>query len=72
MHRLTHLQETPVTPKQSLSASDLRFLRSVCALMAERVSPEAMGKVRVRDVLARQELAALRAASMTFKPSTPR
>lgn len=50
--------------KLSLSASDLRFLRSVYALMAERVAPEAMAKARVRDVLTQRELLDLRAAAM--------
>jgi hypothetical protein len=51
--------------RPALSATDLRFLRSVCTLMAERVAPEAMDKVRVGDVLRRRELQDLRAAAMT-------
>lgn len=54
-----------MTMQLPLSASDIRFLRSVAALMAERVAPDAMGKVRVCDVLTRRELLDLRAATMT-------
>lgn len=54
-----------MTAQQSLSANDLRFLRSVLARMVERVPPEDMDKVRVRDVIARQEMAKLRAAAMS-------
>jgi hypothetical protein len=38
-------------PEPKLSASDLRFLQSVRKLMAERVAPEAIDKVRVGDVV---------------------
>ena len=44
-----------------LPASAIRFLRRVLALMTERVPLEALDKVRVRDVLGRQELQELRA-----------
>jgi hypothetical protein len=50
--------------RPALSASDLRFLRRVCDLMAERVAPEAVAKVRVGDLLRRRELQDLRAAAM--------
>ena len=47
--------------RPGLPASAIRFLRRVLALMTERVPLEAMDKVRVRDVLGRQELQELRA-----------
>ena len=54
--------------RPGLPASDIRFLRSVLALIAERVTPAAMAKVRVRDVLARQELQDLRASDDARQP----